>query len=176
MSYTNLQFNALPGWARDLIIKLEQDTAAVTSPNAVIRKGDNTMQTSIQEFFGSNIISAYTRAQALEDGVLVDVSNTAREAGFVFPVAVTRAVFDRYIEVPPGVKMQDADGRLWDVVYMLHNAIKTGNGGEQTTFRVYVRNHNRQSMSARDLVTLKAVCGPDDDSAPCITIMLTTED
>ena len=33
------------------------------------------------------VISAYTRAQAIEDGILVDVSETAREAGFKIPVA-----------------------------------------------------------------------------------------
>ena len=40
------------------------------------------------------VLSAYTRAQAIEDGILVDVSETAREAGFRIPVAVTRTVWD----------------------------------------------------------------------------------
>ena len=40
------------------------------------------------------VISVYTRAQAIEDGILVDVSETAREAGFRIPVAVTRSVWD----------------------------------------------------------------------------------
>ena len=31
------------------------------------------------------IIHSYTRAQAIEDGILVDVSDTAREAGFTIP-------------------------------------------------------------------------------------------
>ena len=39
-------------------------------------------------------ISAYTRAQAIDDGILVDVSDTAREAGFNIPVAVTRTVWN----------------------------------------------------------------------------------
>ena len=39
-------------------------------------------------------ISAYTRAQAIEDGILVDVSDTAREAGFNIPVTVTRTVWN----------------------------------------------------------------------------------
>ena len=38
------------------------------------------------------VLSVYTRAQAIEDGFLVDVSETAREAGFRIPVAVTRSV------------------------------------------------------------------------------------
>ena len=39
-------------------------------------------------------IFAYTRAQAIEDGILVDVSETAREAGFRIPVAITRTVWN----------------------------------------------------------------------------------
>ena len=35
------------------------------------------------------VISSYTRAEAIEDGVLVDVSKVAREAGIKYPVAVT---------------------------------------------------------------------------------------
>ena len=31
-----------------------------------------------------NLISVYTRAQAIEDGVLVDVSTVAREANFKY--------------------------------------------------------------------------------------------
>ena len=31
------------------------------------------------------VLHAYTRAQAIEDGILVDVSETAREAGFKIP-------------------------------------------------------------------------------------------
>ena len=34
------------------------------------------------------VIYAYTRAQAIEDGVLADVTETAKEAGFKLPVAV----------------------------------------------------------------------------------------
>ena len=38
-------------------------------------------------------IHVYTRAQAIADGVLVDVSDTARDAGFRVPVALTSAVW-----------------------------------------------------------------------------------
>ncbi|MHB1685408.1 MAG: DUF6573 family protein [Bacilli bacterium] len=38
------------------------------------------------------IIASYTRAQAIEDGVLIDVSNMAKEAGLTIPVVVTTKV------------------------------------------------------------------------------------
>ena len=46
------------------------------------------------------VLSAYTRAQAIEDGFLVDVSETAREAGFTIPVAVTRSAWNRLVALP----------------------------------------------------------------------------
>lgn len=124
------------------------------------------------------VIYIYTRAQAIADGVLVDVSEMGREAGFVHPVALTRTVFDRYVKVPDGVTCQDEKGRLWDILWMLHVAIRRStDGGERDgenplLFSLYVRNDND---SAR-LVQLKAVCGPGADLEPVITIMMPDED
>ena len=41
-------------------------------------------------FTAADIISSYTRADALADGQLIDVTQTAKEAGFRLPVALTR--------------------------------------------------------------------------------------
>jgi hypothetical protein len=122
----------------------------------------------------AEVISSYSRAQAIEDGVLVDVSTVAAETGLRFPVALTRAVWDRYVEVPKGVHCQDESGRLWDIVFMLRHAIRTGNGGDTILYRVHVRNDNRERTPP--LVTLKAICGPGDSPEPVITIMLPDED
>jgi hypothetical protein len=35
------------------------------------------------------LIHAYSRSQAIEDGVLIDATATAREAGIRYPVALT---------------------------------------------------------------------------------------
>jgi hypothetical protein len=40
-------------------------------------------------FENADLIHRYTRADALRDGVLIDASATAKEAGIVFPVALT---------------------------------------------------------------------------------------
>ncbi len=37
-------------------------------------------------------IYCYTRRQAIEDGILIDVTITAQEAGFIWPVAITSAI------------------------------------------------------------------------------------
>jgi hypothetical protein len=49
---------------------------------------------------GTKLLS---RADAIADGVLIDVSENAKEAGFRYPVVLTRAVWERYVAVPPGV-------------------------------------------------------------------------
>ena len=126
------------------------------------------------ELFGE-VIHSYTRAQALDDGVLVDVSEVAREAGIRFPVAVTRAVWGEYVEVPPGVECQDEQGRLWDILWLLYCAIRREGGGDRIFFEVTVRNHNGK-LTRRDRVKLEAVCGPGDDGEAIITILLPDED
>ena len=64
------------------------------------------------------VIFSYTRSQAVADGVQVEVTKTAQEAGIRFPVFLTRAVYDAYVTVPPGVTAQDEAGRLWDIITM----------------------------------------------------------
>ena len=119
------------------------------------------------------VIYAYTRAQAIEDGELIDVSAVAREAGIRFPVALTRAAWGKCVEVPPGVQCQDEQGRLWDVLHMFRLAAHRADDS-LIIFRLHVRNDNRERTPP--LVTLKAICGPGDDPAPVITIMLPDED
>jgi len=48
------------------------------------------MRNEVENRFGK-FIRTYTRAEALADGVLVGVSETATKAGFKVPVAVTKA-------------------------------------------------------------------------------------
>ncbi len=121
------------------------------------------------------IIYAYTRKQAVADGVQVDVSTTAKEAGIKFPVFITRGVFDAYVAVPEGVTGQDEAGRLWDIVWMLRFAIQRSHGHtDRLPVALYVRNDNR----AAKLIKLVAVCSAldMDDPQPAITIMLPDED
>ena len=123
------------------------------------------------------IISQYTRADAIRDGVLFDVSETseARELRFRFPIALTSAVWNQCVEVPEGVHCQDWHGRLWDVLFMMKGAIRSAKPGSSTIyFELHVRNDNKPGIPP--LVRLKAHCGPGDDAEPVITIMFPDED
>lgn len=129
----------------------------------------------MNEFPFGDVIYSYTRAQAIEDGVLVDVTSVAREAGIGFPVAITRAVFEKCVAVSEGIEAQDESGRLWDILWMFRANLCRPRG-DRCLFQLFVRNHNRARLTHRDRVTLKAICGPGDDAAPVITIMLPDED
>jgi hypothetical protein len=118
------------------------------------------------------IIYQYTRAQAIDDGVLVDVSEMAKEAGIVFPTALTRAVWCKYVEVPPAVPWQDEQGRLWDILWMLRYAIQQSKNESFILFTLHVQNTEGPPKP----VQLKAICGPGDDAKPVITILLPNED
>jgi hypothetical protein len=124
---------------------------------------------------GAEIISMYTRTQALADGMLVDAGKLAREAGFIIPVAFTHAVWHGFIEPDPRSMAlgQSTDGRLWDTLMCLHIAIKRAAAGEDVIrFQTLYVMETAQSR----LVTLKAVCGPCDNAEPVITVMLPEED
>jgi hypothetical protein len=124
-------------------------------------------------FDETDLIHSYSRADALRDGVLIDVSAVAREAGIRWPVALTSAAWERCVAVPPGVMCQDEAGRLWDLCWMLALAARRSEGAE-VRFGVHVRNNNRDGTPS--LVRLKALCGPGDDGDPVITVMMTAED
>ena len=122
-----------------------------------------------------DVVYSYTRAQAVADGVQVEVSKVAAEAGIKFPMFLTRAVYDAYVTVPPDVSGQDEAGRLWDVVWMTRFGILRARPGvDRVPVALYVRNDNR----AAKLVKLVATCGPldIDDPKPAITVMLPDED
>lgn len=132
---------------------------------------------TVTELFGK-VIYRYTRAQAIEDGVLVDVSETAREAGFRWPVAMTSAAWadcvawseeDNHRQV-----YQDESGRLWDVLWMAFVAIRSANSGTQLEYQLYRVPRDGRSVEAR-LTSLKLVCGPGDTGEPVVTIMLPGE-
>ena len=116
-------------------------------------------------------ISVYTRAQAIEDGVLVDVSSVAREAGIKYPTVVTRRLYDEYIAPDPRAVGQSASGRLWDVLWLLRCAAARSNG-DRIDFEVIFIMKATQKRTVR----MYALCGPGDDGEPVITIMLPDED
>ena len=125
-------------------------------------------------FEDAPVVFRYTRAQALEDGVLVDLTEWAKETGFVIPVACTSALWQGHIVPPERTRAggQSERGRVHDLLWMLFNAIRRGPGGNEVHFKVsFLMSPNRQ-----EVVRLKALCGPGDEGEPTITILYPEED
>ena len=122
------------------------------------------------------VIFSYTRAQAIEDGVLVDLTAWAKETGFRILVACTSTVWNRYIVPPEGTKElgQSERGRAHDLLWMAYVAIRQSKGAEreQLLFDVLFL----QAPRRHEEVTSKAHCGPGDHGEPVLTIMLPRED
>ena len=131
-------------------------------------------QADRENFFGG-VIYAYSRSQAVADGVQVDVTKTAQEAGIKFPMFLTRAVFDNYVAVPPDVTGQDEAGRLWDLVWMARFAILRSHGHtDRLPVALYVRNDNHRAKLVKLIATCSAL--DIDDPQPALTLMLPDED
>jgi len=135
------------------------------------------------------VIDIYTRARAIEDVVLVDVTETAKEAGIVYPAAVTQALWDGYIVPPESLKgIQDTQGRLWDVLTMFSFSARAmkksntdvGESQKDTAQTLYFKTMFQMPSKAgnpkMETVDLKAICGPGDNAEPVVTIMLSGED
>jgi hypothetical protein len=120
------------------------------------------------------LIHSYSRKQATEDGVLIDVTPAAREAGLTIPVTVTAAVFRNYVRVPDGVTAQDEPGRLRDILWMLRFAISRHREveGDTLLFTVFVRNDDTEPKP----VKLKAIVHPGDEGEPVVTVLMPDED
>ena len=125
-------------------------------------------------FDDAPVIFRYTRQQAIEDGVLVDLTEWAKETGFTIPVACTAAVWNQYITPPEGTREwgQSERGRAHDVLWMLFLAIRRSQGGDRIVFEVIFLNDRKR----HETVQLKTICGPGDDAEPVLTIMLPHED
>lgn len=120
----------------------------------------------------SSLIHSYTRAQAISDGVLMDISQLASEAGFRYPVAVTSTVWAACVAVHPEDVGQDEPGRLWDILNVLRDRIHSSGDAQTIYFAVLVAHGGKRPRP----VELKAHCGPGDNFEPVITIMVPHED
>jgi len=132
-----------------------------------------------ENLFGE-IIYSYTRAQAIEDGVLIDATKLARDAGFKWPVALTAAAWADCVAWNDADNerqaYQDQTGRLWDVLFMASYAVRTANNAnQQLQFDLQRIPRDGQSTKSQQR-TLKLILGPGDDGKPVITIMLPEED
>lgn len=127
---------------------------------------NHTNTSELSEIFGE-VIYSYTRAQALEDGELVDVSDTAREAGFRFPFAVTCALWNVVETIPSHTPWQDWKGRLWDCIWMARDAIRRAKPGtSRAVFQLILSSQGTRGKYQTLVIDL----GPGDAAEPVFTL------
>jgi hypothetical protein len=145
------------------------------------------------DFWGKPIFK-YSRAQAIADGLLVDLTTATDENGqrlclefgFKVPVAITRHAWAKTIEAggnwrPDGdgevLELkggQSLAGRLKDLLWMLRIACSGDPAcSDRVHFEVRVDVHGDGRCEA---VKLWALCGLGDDAEPVLTMMAEGED
>lgn len=129
---------------------------------------------AMREIFGE-AIHTYTRAQAIEDGALVDLMQGEMAAvarqHYKFPIACTAAVFAvmrKAVENPR--YSNDYAGILHDMLWM-SKVMKRQINESTVIFRVIIAGAGR----ARNF-DFKLMVGPGDAGEPVITIMEPGED
>ena len=119
-----------------------------------------------ENLFGETIYS-YSRAQAIEDGVLVDLSNVdSIRQHWKHPFACTSTVWS-IVEDALTKEGQDLAGICHDISTMAKFALRGGREGDQILFTVIITGRKHQ---------LKLHIGPGDTAAPVLTLMLPNED
>ena len=125
-------------------------------------------------FEGADVISTYTRAQAIEDGVLVDLSAVAPGVcaqHYKYPIACTASVWGIIERAVKNEKhCNDLNGVIHDLLWM-SRTYKRQLDASTVIFRVKITGAGRQSV-----FNFKMSCGPGDDAAPVLTIALPEED
>lgn len=122
-------------------------------------------------FDDAEVIHSYSREQAIKDGVLVDVSPIAEQAGFKVPVALTDSVWARLEPSERDAQLgQSVEGRLWDVLMVLRVHASTSDA-DIVNFEVVIAEGGEQHT-----IHLKSVIGPGDTPDPVVTIMFEHED
>lgn len=137
------------------------------------------IETLVDDFFGP-VISRYTRAQALADGVLVDVSKVAREAGFLFPVAMTSASWEDCVAWSDRDNdmqtYQDESGRLWDVLFMAYVNVRRHRDVRGPLRYSLLRVPRDGFATSAHRTELEIVLSSGDEGEPVLTISLPNED
>lgn len=123
---------------------------------------------------GCEVISRYTRRQAIEDGVLVDgsigdLAEVSRQH-YKHPIAMTAAVWALIDRAVKNRKhCNDYKGVWHDILWM--SRLAPAVDYPSRLFSVIITGVGRKRRH-----TLKIHCGPGDEGEPVLTVMLPEED
>ena len=116
------------------------------------------------------VIFSYTRKQAIEDGVLIDVTAESKQYGFKLPFAIGDNLFHRYVTPPLGLEGegQSLQGRFHDLMSLAALSARKGQGGDRVEFEVLFL----MKPGKHDQVRCVLHVGPGDQGEPVLTLCL----
>ncbi len=119
-----------------------------------------------------NAIFTYTREEAINDGVLIDLNKfiPIKESGYKYPVCCTFAVWAIIDKAVENKKYcNDFEGIIWDILSMSKHGREIS--PSTNLFTVFIAGAgNKRNF------TFKIICHPGDKSEPVLTILLPDED
>ena len=132
----------------------------------------------MESVFGE-MISSYSRSDALRDGMLIEADpQLCREAGIRFPVAISDHLWG-YVEQDNLGEMpgQSVNGRLWDLLWLFSlTARYQTRPSDRMSFRCIFLTKTGKTRPRKVTLSIIAACGPGDNGEPVITLMLPEDD
>lgn len=119
----------------------------------------------LTDFFGEPI-SVYTRAQAIADGVLVDVSDRAKRYAIRFPMALTDGLYSVLTEHADTETLKHLCVDL--LLITMRQKIIAASETDRIDFVI--------KLPHVPAIAVYALCTPGDSREPVITVMLPHED
>jgi hypothetical protein len=118
------------------------------------------------DFDDFELVYAYTRTQAIADGVLIPIPK--EDSGLKIPAAISSNLYHQYIEPPKGLEGegQSATGRLHDTLMLFKAAASAHWDGIHVLFDVFYL----MGPGRLEKVKLLAILGADDEGETCLTI------
>jgi len=121
----------------------------------------------MESVFGE-LISSYSRAEAINDCVLVDVGAAypvIARAHYKVPIAFTAALWSRIEAAAASVSGASREGFVHDVLYLAKTAKDSGDPSRR-----------RFTIKLDEVVELEAIVGPGDNLEPVLTVGFLGED
>lgn len=119
-------------------------------------------------FSKEDLVSSYSQAQAIEDGVLHLIPREISRDYFKYPVILSAGLV-ALIEKAVATKKYIADyrGIVHDILFTCQSAAKRSSGADVLRTKIIIR-----GAGPRATYDLLMVCGPGNNGEPTITIML----
>lgn len=128
-------------------------------------------------FSQEDLVSRYTREQAIQDGILKDITLYGAEFGFKVPLAITLEAWSKCVSVPCElVGEQDEKGRLYDLLFLATCEARKNKESSTVFFQGIFKDRVMAECEDPDLVALKLMIHPGDHMEPVATILLGHED